>query len=787
MSGRNLLAVLLIVAALAGCGREAVHKDKTVSEWVEKLEGKNYYARIEAAEALGAIGPAAKQGVPALIRAFKDWEAERAEKKRQPLYTVPGIGVTSADPPSLRKAAGEALKKIGKPAVPALVKELQDANIGVRLEVTRLLGEMGADAGAAVPAIADLLAAESQRERSAAAKALGGIPGERAAVQALTGALKDSNLAVRSDACRALGNHGAEAASAVPALRELLTAGSSKTDRTRAAETLALIGPAASAAVPDLITATADSKTDQRAPVNALAMIGEPAIPELVKALAHSDRRIRRQAAVALGKMGPKAQAAVPALIRALPDSGIPAREQLALIGKPAVPALPEQIRREDATARRTAIEVLAAIGPAAQDAARELLTVLATRPEKEDQCAALNAIGRIAADSPEVLALLKARLDHKERAVRHAAAEALGREHWAMDAVAPILIEGLAEKDSTVDSELINALARRGAAAVPYLQKALAHSSATVRARSVYGLMLIGPPAAERAVPALVDALRRDPDSEVRSESARALANFASAPDRIVPALAEALGDKDDRVRAHGSATLAKVGEPAVPALLKALEHPLPKARVWAARALGKIGAPARGAVPGIAKILKQTDRDARLAAVQALDQLDPQCRACLPDLVAALGDPDMLVRDAVVTLAAKAGKDAVPRLRAALRDPNAGIRCGAASALGKIGPDAAAGAGDLVKALDDSDRHARRAAVEALGRMPVALVPYVPKLAAVLKHQDDSVAREVARVLGRIGPAARAAAPALQEAARSGSPIVKRAAEDALKAIER
>src|SRR3954470_10300000 len=97
-------------------------------------------------------------------------------------------------------------------------------------------------------------------------------------------------------------------------------------------------------------------------------------LPELVRRLKHPDTADRRAAAAALGRLGPKAGPAVPALAEALSDEDLYVRRLAALalgdIGAGgAVPALIEALGDEDEGARRRAAVALGEIGPEAAPA----------------------------------------------------------------------------------------------------------------------------------------------------------------------------------------------------------------------------------------------------------------------------------------------------------------------------------------------------------------------------------------------------------------------------------
>jgi HEAT repeat protein len=82
---------------------------------------------------------------------------------------------------------------------------------------------------------------------------------------------------------------------------------------------------------------------------DALARIGDPALPALVATLRDPDHSVRAQAARALARMGPKAASAVPELIIALDDSNEEVRQgaarALGQIGADAEKAVPALIK----------------------------------------------------------------------------------------------------------------------------------------------------------------------------------------------------------------------------------------------------------------------------------------------------------------------------------------------------------------------------------------------------------------------------------------------------------
>src|SRR5262249_4273488 len=78
--------------------------------------------------------------------------------------------------------------------------------------------------------------------------------------------------------------------------------------------------------------------------INGLEKIGPRAVPALAQALSHPDKQVRREAAWALGRLGPPAEPAVPALAQALKDKDLRvaqgAARSLGMIGPGAAPAI---------------------------------------------------------------------------------------------------------------------------------------------------------------------------------------------------------------------------------------------------------------------------------------------------------------------------------------------------------------------------------------------------------------------------------------------------------------
>jgi HEAT repeat protein len=125
-----------------------------------------------------------------------------------------------------------------------------------------------------------------------------------------------------------------------------------------------------------------------------------------------------------------------------------------------------------------------------------------------------------------------------------------------------------------------------------------------------------------------------------------------------------------------------------------------------------------------------------------------------------------------------------AVPGLCEALQDSDTQVRWWAAHALAAFKEKAKAAVPHLIETLKDADQSVRGEAVTALGKIG-AEPGVVQALIGMLHDSDPHIRRASAESLGNLGPAARAAIPALEALRHGAYEFVDRAVAEAIENI--
>ncbi|MDP8205871.1 MAG: HEAT repeat domain-containing protein [Candidatus Electryonea clarkiae] len=357
--------------------------------------------------------------------------------------------------------ARTAIISMGKEAVPYILKDWKrkKTTMARRYELAKLFEGIGPDAADAVPVLIEALEILDEDMIGHAAAALGGI--------------------------------GPASAAAAPRMAALLRSSDYST-QVGLLKGLSGIGPAASDAIPLMLEAAIREKT-------------------------------RREAIIALGKMGPQVVEELKAWLEGDDaQEKLIAFEILSNAGEDAITALPyltKALKDNNPRIRIAAVRAIGQAGPKAVGVLDNLVDVL----NDHDHDVRMESISAIAAIGSDLVGdrMLKAINDPKPR-VREGSIRVINRWSTVMDKAKPKLIARLGDSNVLVQLAATDALSAMGEKIVPTMINLLNSENVQKRFGAARVLGNLGK-SAKSAIPHLNKA-SRDKDSLVREEANRAL-----------------------------------------------------------------------------------------------------------------------------------------------------------------------------------------------------------------------------------------------------------------------
>jgi HEAT repeat protein len=234
--------------------------------------------------------------------------------------------------------------------------------------------------------------------------------------------------------------------------------------------------------------------------------------------------------------------------------------------------------------------------------------------------------------------------LDDSDQGVRHIALSSISRlSKKKLRSVIPALAPRLAaehEPDPQIRAQIARLIARQetaARAALPDLNEAVKNDpDFNVRSACLFAIYNVSQ-TAEEALPAPTHVLAHDRDPRLRHIAAERLGKYGAASAPAVPQLIAALADsgvparaaddplrgKDEPVCMAAVAALTQIGEPAVAALVSEISSENRVVRVLAIRTLGDIGPAAKAAVPALERAAASNDATESAAAKTALAKI--------------------------------------------------------------------------------------------------------------------------------------------------------------------
>jgi HEAT repeat protein len=488
---------------------------------------------------------------------------------------------------------------------------------------------------------------------------------------------KTASESSRRQAAFALGCFGPEAKPAVPDLIDAVRQGQV---RDEAADAMTWIASGTDTAVPVLIErflkrgcqhlTGAGTYFFDDSMENALVRIGGPAVPALIEILSGPNREMRVCAAFALGRIGPAARAAGPALLRAIEQSDAQRESQILVhyavralgrIGpesKAAVPALNRLLEQRNPDSLSSHFDIVTALSRIGAPPVQKVLDAFLrdADPYEASQLAWLGPLAQEATPS------LRALLNDKRPQARISAAVALAHiDRSATESIA-VLTEGLKRRDDeTLDVDSVpEALARFGPIAKSAIPTLLDLVKSHGDDPDLYIALVQIDPEGKDCVPALISALKHE-DYHVVDIAATCLALLGERAKDAVPALAAAVTSHSEETFYNGvdpqesaAKALMRIGPPAksaIPTLIEALKYVRIvrgddctadqeiSGAAAAAKVLGSFGRDAKAAIPALIESARFRENNGdnwlvRRAAILALGRIGPDAKTAIPIL---------------------------------------------------------------------------------------------------------------------------------------------------------
>ncbi len=438
-------------AAVRVLGLIIPESEDIVPQLTEALSDNNM--RRSAIALLGKMGTGARSAMPRLIDTL-------AENDRS--VTDPVLEVLNIIDPQWQKSdeAREAARRF--------IQALEEGDEAAFEQPDEALKKIGFSA---IPVLAEPLAGMNRNLQSKAAKILKNIhpnwpkTAEAAeAVPALTAALSDENWYVRSSAAKVLGLIGPSARQAVPHLVKGM-ADTNKTIRTSFKAALDRIM---------LRDQVFDEENSEKSGRPAIQSDREEVV-RFVNALRDSDKKIRENAALSLGKLEPPATEAIAHLLETLAD-GDRAVRQAAVLALGTIDPMWRN-REEVAEVIPPFLKALAGEPSGYQhpsDALKAIgrgsiphLILLLTESNKMLADTAAKVLDQTdpqwaeSEESPQAVAALAEKLSAQQWFVRCAAAEILGKIGPPAKKAVPHLVKGLSDKNRNVRTAFKKAMDR--------------------------------------------------------------------------------------------------------------------------------------------------------------------------------------------------------------------------------------------------------------------------------------------------------------------------------------
>ena len=553
--------------------------------------------------------------------------------------------------------------------------------------------------------------------------------------------------------------------------------------------------PGIDALIKDLREGTGKQKRDAALALDRLGKDALPAVDALVEALHSGDHQIWYSAARAISNLGPEGREAIQLLAERLHPKYNPgwhrqrwftAAYTLGRIGHESVLYLIGLLQDKEPLVRGGAALALGYAGEQAREAVPALLLALEEKDAGVRERAA-QALGRIGA--PAFPNLLKG-LSSSSTTVAQGCARALAEMEGSAVTAHQKLISALEHNDPVVRNHVVSALARSGAPGdvlTRILLPRLADSSIHVGSNAAVRLLKLNLEDDPLVIGKLNEKLITANPNAVAS-TAFVIARLGKSAHRSVGPLLEALlRSKDSLALSRVSEALGRIGLPAVSSTLKAFAHPNADAR-RSQSLMDALVAMGDEAMPQIVEALRTPVAPTRAGAARTLGSLGKSPEGVIPAIEAALDDTDATVRASAAFALGRLGKDAegaIPRLVQSTRDADPAVRSAALEALTTLGFEPGQHVGVLMVALADADVTVRRSAARGLLAVGSEARAAIQELIVGLGDADAELRKLICKTLARNAEHAASATVALAKVVDDENKTLRLESLEALSAL--
>jgi HEAT repeat protein len=613
--------------------------------------------------------------------------------------------------------------------------------------------------------------------------------------------LKDDEALAREEAVAVLSDAGPDAASALPAIKDLLKDPSAnlrlqaavavwkigrqgdaaatvliaalkspnRANRLLALQILARIGAGEKEVLPAVMTVLADpdAVVRQRA-FEALEQIGPAAVPGLVERLRDGDPGVRRECTACLGRIGAGDNDISARLTDALKDDDkqvrVAATEALLRTehkNKDAIAVLIDGVMDEDADVRRSAGELLLQVRPRPKEAAPAYAALLKPENNVNLRLGAADALWELHRRSKEVLPVLLEIVKSPDWNGRQRAFEIMVRLGSGAKPALPDLI--VLVKSGQQPGYIEDVFVQIGSDAVPPLVEILHQNNPTAyRAAAILGHM--GP----EAGPTLLKLLD-DSDAQIRSKAISILReNGPSVLGDLSGLIPASPGEKEVQqylLAVNGIGWSGPDAKAAVPLLLDMASKKDSSYKRTALDALFAFRLDANKVLPILNELVNDKDPSVCLAAAILRWRLDHKAGPAVEIIKPLLSNP--VCRSSVIkTLVdiSAADPEGVSALVSCIEDPGAGVDWQTLSVIEQAGVTPKLPIAPLAKKLHSKETYVRYAAACLLARLGADAKLVVPVLIDGLKAPGPVRGRQNLRALSLYGEEAASAGPSIK-----------------------